>query len=132
MEDLLKIEDLSVSFSTDAGTVEVLDKVSIHIGRGETLSLVGESGCGKSVTASSIMRLLPHPAGKVTSGKITFDGQDIMSLPIDDMYRIRGSSIAMIFQEPMTALNPVHLIKHQIGEVLKLHRKDIPEAKLDS
>jgi len=132
MEDLLKIEDLSVSFSTDAGTVEVLDRVSMHIGRGETLSLVGESGCGKSVTASSIMRLLPHPAGKVTSGKITFDGQDIMSLPIDDMYRIRGSSIAMIFQEPMTALNPVHLIKHQIAEVLKLHRKDIPDAKLDS
>lgn len=132
MEDLLKIDDLSVSFSTDAGTVEVLDKVSIHIGIGETLSLVGESGCGKSVTASSIMRLLPHPAGKVTSGKITFDGQDIMSLPIGEMYRIRGSSIAMIFQEPMTALNPVHLIKNQIAEVLKLHRKDIPDSKLDS
>ena len=132
MEDLLKIDDLSVSFSTDAGTVEVLDKVSLRIGRGETLSLVGESGCGKSVTASSIMRLLPHPSGEVTNGKITFDGQDIMSLPINEMYKIRGSSIAMIFQEPMTALNPVHLIKHQIAEVLKLHRKDIPDSELDN
>ena len=132
MEDLLKIEDLSVSFSTDAGTVEVLDKVSLRIGRGETLSLVGESGCGKSVTASSIMRLLPHPSGEVTNGKITFDGQDIMSLPINEMYKIRGSSIAMIFQEPMTALNPVHLIKHQIAEVLKLHRKDILDSELDN
>ena len=121
MEDLLKIEDLSVSFTTDAGTVEVLDKVSIHIGRGETLSLVGES----------IMRLLPYPSGKVTSGKITFDDKDMMSLPIGEMYRMRGSSIAMIFQEPMTALNPVHLIKNQIAEVLRLHRKDIPEAKLN-
>lgn len=133
MEDLLTIDDLSVSFSTDAGTVEVLDRVSIRVARGETLSLVGESGCGKSVTASSVMRLLPHPAGKVTSGKITFDGQDIMSLPITEMYKIRGSSIAMIFQEPMTALNPVHLIKHQIAEVLRLHRKgDIKESEIDN
>lgn len=130
-EELLRIEDLSVSFDTDAGSVEVLDKVAIKIRRGETLSLVGESGCGKSVTASSIMRLLPQPAGRITSGKITFDGKDILSLPIGDMYKLRGSSIAMIFQEPMTALNPVHLVKRQIAEVLQLHRPDIKDDKLE-
>jgi len=124
-KELLSVEDVSVSFTTDAGTVEVVDRVSFRIDEGRTLALVGESGCGKSVTASSIMRLLPHPYGKVTSGSIRFDGEDVLALPIEEMYRLRGGSISMIFQEPMTALNPVHTAGRQIDEIFALHRDDI-------
>lgn len=130
-DKLLEIKDLSVAFDTDAGSIEVLDKISVSIDCGQTLSLVGESGCGKSVTASSIMRLLPQPYGKIINGSITFDGKNILDLPIEEMYKIRGSSIAMIFQEPMTALNPVHLIRRQIAEVLQLHRPDISASELE-
>lgn len=129
-DELLRVEDLSAAFVSDAGQIEVLDKISFSVRAGQTLSLVGESGCGKSVTASSIMRLLPHPYGKITHGRILFEGRNLLEVPIEEMYQIRGSSIAMIFQEPMTALNPVHLIKRQVGEVLELHRPDIPKSEL--
>ncbi|MEL3912614.1 ABC transporter ATP-binding protein [Treponema pedis] len=129
-DELLIIEDLSVAFKTGPGKpMEVLDKIALKLERGKTLSLVGESGCGKSVTASSIMRLLPQPYGIITNGRIMFEGQNILDLPIDEMYKKRGSEIAMIFQEPMTALNPVHVIEKQIGEVFELHRPEIKKEE---
>ena len=129
-EELLKIENLSVAFKDGSGELtEVLDKVTLKLKRGQTLSLVGESGCGKSVTASSIMRILPQPYGIIKNGTIWFDGKNILEQPIDEMYKIRGSEIAMIFQEPMTALNPVHIIEKQIGEVFELHRSDIKKEE---
>lgn len=131
-DELLRVEDLSAGFVSDTGFVEVLDKINFTVKAGQTISLVGESGCGKSVTASSIMRLLPHPYGQISSGKIFFEGQNLLDLPIEEMYKIRGSSIAMIFQEPMTALNPVHRVKKQVGEVLELHRPDIKKEDLPS
>jgi len=131
-QDLLTIDGLSVSFATDSGLVEVVNNVSFTIQKGRTLALVGESGCGKSVTASSIMRLLPHPYGKITQGKIMFKGNDILSLPVEEMYRIRGGEISMIFQEPMTALNPVIKSGAQIEEVLELHRPEIPKKEMDA
>ncbi len=123
--ELLRIEGVSVSFETDKGPMEVVDEVSLAIGRGRTLALVGESGCGKSVTASSIMRLLPQPHGKVTKGRILFEGRDILGLTAEEMFALRGGSISMIFQEPMTALNPVQTAGAQIAEVLELHRAEI-------
>ncbi len=124
-KELLKVEGISVSFDTDLGPIEVVDDVSFEIKPGRTLALVGESGCGKSVTASSIMRLLPHPHGRVTRGRISFEGESVLDLPVEEMYRLRGGKISMIFQEPMTALNPVHTAGAQIAEVLDLHRADI-------
>jgi len=122
---LLEIEDLSVSFVGEAGPVQVTDGVSLSIVAGETLALVGESGCGKSVTAGAVMRLLPHPAGRITAGSIRLRGRDLLSLPPQAMYRLRGSEVAMVFQEPMTCLNPVHTALSQVVEVLKLHRPDV-------
>lgn len=130
-KELLKVEGVSVTFSTDAGAVEVVDRVSFSIREGQTLALVGESGCGKTVTASSIMRLLPHPYGKITAGRIDFDGQDVLALPIEEMYRLRGGGISMIFQEPMTALNPVQTAGAQIKEIYELHRADVPKEARD-
>lgn len=129
-DELLRVTDLSVAFHVGKEgkqLMEVIDKVSLKIDRGKTLSLVGESGSGKSVTASSVMRILPQPAGVITGGEIMFKGQNIVDMPIEELYTIRGSQIAMIFQEPMTALNPVHIVQKQIGEVFELHRPDIPE-----
>jgi peptide/nickel transport system ATP-binding protein len=124
-QELLTVQDISVSFTTEAGTTEVVDRVSFGIRPGRTMALVGESGCGKSVTASCIMRLLPHPHGRVTGGRVLFEGVDLLRLPQRDMYRIRGSRISMIFQEPMTALNPVHTAGRQIMETLEMHRAEI-------
>ena len=107
-----------------------MDRINFSIKAGQTISLVGESGCGKSVTASSIMRILPHPYGEIRKGRILFEGRNLLDLPIEEMYQIRGSSIAMIFQEPMTALNPVHMVKKQVGEVLELHRPDITKEEM--
>ena len=131
-EELLRVKDLSVAFHVGKEgkeLMEVIDKVSIKINRGKTLSLVGESGSGKSVTASSIMRLLPQPHGVITNGEILYNGQSILDMPVEDLYTSRGSQIAMIFQEPMTALNPVHVIEKQIGEVFYLHRPDIKKEE---
>lgn len=122
---VLQVNNLSTSFATEAGTIRVVDDVSFSVDRGECLGLVGESGCGKSITALSIMRLLPQPAGQIDNGEILFGDQDLRTLPAQSMRGIRGNRIAMIFQEPMTALNPVHKIGKQLQEPFRLHRPDM-------
>ena len=120
---------MSTAFATDEGVVSVVDGVSFELAAGATLGIVGESGCGKSVTALSIMRLLPKPSGRVTSGRILFKGEDLLALPAEEYQRIRGNRIAMIFQEPMTALNPVHRIGLQLIEALDLHRPELSKRE---
>jgi oligopeptide/dipeptide ABC transporter ATP-binding protein len=127
---LLKVDGLISTFDTEDGPVRAVDGVSFSLQAGDTLGLVGESGCGKSVTALSIMRLLPRPAGKIASGRILFKDTDIVTLPPERMYALRGNQIAMIFQEPMTALNPVHTIGRQIGEVYRLHFPDMDKGAI--
>jgi oligopeptide/dipeptide ABC transporter ATP-binding protein len=117
---LLQVSNLQTSFFTDKGEIKAVDDVSFELQGGQTLALVGESGCGKSVTALSIMRLLSSP-GRVVGGAIMFKGQDLLALPEKAMRKVRGKSIAMVFQEPMTSLNPVMRIGDQIGEVLQIH-----------
>ncbi len=119
---ILSIRDLSVCFTTEQGGLCAVDSVSYDIPRGKTLAVVGESGCGKSVTALSILRLIPDPPGRITSGKILFNGQNLLEATERDMRKIRGNHIAMIFQEPMTSLNPVYTIGDQIVEVVQLHQ----------
>jgi len=121
-EPLLKIRDLSVAFEVDEGEVQALDGVSLEVVQGQTLGLVGESGCGKSVTALSVMRLLPKPMGKVLAGSISFEGKDLLKLSPEEMREVRGNEIGMIFQEPMNALNPVKKIGAQLSEVYLLHQ----------
>lgn len=118
---LLEVKDLATQFNTESGIVKAVDGITYEINEGETLALVGESGCGKSVSALSIMRLIPDPPGKITKGQVIFDGEDLLTLPDSDMRNIRGNRIAMIFQEPMTSLNPVLTIGKQITESLELH-----------
>ena len=118
---LLSVADLSAAFDTEDGEVTVLDRVSFEIDAGETLGLVGESGCGKSVTALSIMGLLPKPAGRVVSGTVGFRGESLSDMPTERLRGIRGNRIAMIFQEPMTALNPVQRVGRQLAEAYALH-----------
>jgi oligopeptide/dipeptide ABC transporter ATP-binding protein len=120
---LLQIEGLKTYFYTFEGIAKAVDDVSFTLGKGEVLGIVGESGCGKSVTAQSIMRLIPEPPGKIVNGKILFDGIDITRLSMEDMRSIRGNRISMIFQEPMTSLNPVYTIGNQISEMFRLHEK---------
>jgi len=117
---LLEIDNLKVAFDTEAGLVQAVDGVSLSLDKGRTLGLVGESGCGKSVTATSILRLVPSPPGKYLGGRILFNGTDILKLKADELPKIRGKDIAMIFQDPMTSLNPIFTIEKQLGEVLKL------------
>ena len=104
-------------------TAKAVDDVSLTIPAGQTLGLVGESGCGKSVTAHSIIRLIPEPPGKIVGGEILFEGQDLLKLSEAQMRRIRGNRISMIFQEPMTSLNPAFSVGDQVGEVMRLHQK---------
>lgn len=118
---LLQVENLSVSFASESGELNVLDEVSFSLAAGTTLGIVGESGCGKSVTALSINGLLPKPAGNITGGKILFDGDDLVTISQQKRFALRGNRIAMIFQEPMTALNPVHRIGKQLAEVYQIH-----------
>jgi len=118
---LLHIEDLKTYFYTFEGIVRAVDDVSFFLDKKEVLGVVGESGCGKSVTAQSIMRLIPEPPGKIIEGKIIFDGTDVVRLSMEQMRSIRGNRIAMIFQEPMTSLNPVYTIGNQISEMFLLH-----------
>ncbi len=120
-DPLLSVRRLSIGFDTDEGLLGAVDAVSFSIEPGRTLGLVGESGCGKSVTALSLMRLLPQPAGKILGGEIVFEGRNLLDLPPVEMQRIRGSRIGMVFQEPMTALNPVHTIGRQLSEVFLTH-----------
>ena len=127
---LLEVHDLVTEFETDEGLVRALDGVSFSLDAGQTLGLVGESGCGKSVTALSIMGLLPRPAGKIASGQILFGGSDLVTLPANAMQSIRGQSIGMVFQEPMTALNPVQTIGRQLTESLELHTDLTDQARI--
>ncbi|MEJ5260757.1 MAG: ABC transporter ATP-binding protein [Anaerohalosphaeraceae bacterium] len=120
---LLSIQNLSTHFSTEQGLARAVQEVSFDILRGQTVALVGESGCGKSVTALSILRLVPQPPGRIVSGRIVLEERDLLSLTESQMRRIRGNEIAMIFQEPMTSLNPVFTIGSQIVEAIRLHQK---------
>ena len=122
-EILLRVHDLVAAFDTDDGQLTAVDGVTFGVSKGKTLGVVGESGCGKSVTAMSIMRLLPQPMGKILGGAIEFDGHDLATIDPLEMRDIRGNRISMIFQEPMTALNPVHRIGKQISEVLLQHKE---------
>jgi peptide/nickel transport system ATP-binding protein len=117
---LLEVENLQTHFGTIDGVVRAVEGVSFHIDAGETIGIVGESGCGKSVTAMSILRLIPEPPGRI-AGRITFQGRSLLELPDAEMRKIRGKDISMIFQEPMTSLNPVLSVGRQIGETLRLH-----------
>ena len=119
---LLEVKDLQTHFPTRTGLVRAVDGVSFYLQRGELLGLVGESGCGKSMTALSIMRLVAPP-GKIVGGEILFEGKDLIKLPESEMRQLRGDDIAMIFQDPMTSLNPVFTVGEQIAEALRLHRK---------
>jgi peptide/nickel transport system ATP-binding protein len=120
---LLEIKDLVTEFRTEHGTIRAVDQVSFEIPRSKTLGVVGESGCGKSVTALSVMRLVASPPGRIASGKILYDGADLLALPEPKMRAIRGNRIAMIFQEPMTSLNPVFTAGEQVAEAVRLHQK---------
>jgi oligopeptide/dipeptide ABC transporter ATP-binding protein len=122
MPHLLEVKNLRTHFPSRAGLVRAVDDVSFYLDRGELLGLVGESGCGKSMTALSIMRLIAPP-GKIVDGEILFDGKDLLKLSDAEMREMRGDDIAMIFQDPMTSLNPVFTVGEQIGEALRLHRK---------
>jgi oligopeptide/dipeptide ABC transporter ATP-binding protein len=118
---LLKIRGLKTYFYTEEGVTRAVDGVDLHLSPGETLGMVGESGCGKSVTALSILRLIPQPPGKVVGGDLLFNGENLLVLPLERMRKIRGKDISMIFQEPMTSLNPVFTVGRQIAEAVRLH-----------
>ena len=121
-ETLLQVEELRVGFETAAGCVRAVDGVSFEIRRGEVLGLVGESGCGKTVTALALLRLLARPPTTIESGRALFRGRDLLAMPITELRKIRGGQIGMIFQEPMTALSPLHRIGDQLAETARLHR----------
>jgi peptide/nickel transport system ATP-binding protein len=122
-EALLEIRDLVTEFSTEHGRIRAVDQVSFEIPKSKTLGVVGESGCGKSVTALSVMRLIASPPGKIAAGSIVYQGKDLLALPEPEMRAIRGNRIAMIFQEPMTSLNPVFTAGDQVAEAVRLHQK---------
>ena len=135
-EKMLEIKDLSVIYETDLETVYAVNGVTLSLEKGATLGLVGETGAGKTTLALTLMRLLPERTGKVTSGSITFEGEDIVELPEANMRKIRGDKIAMIFQDPMTSLNPVLTVGEQIAEALYVHNdsgrsKEEIEARVD-
>ncbi|WP_391117288.1 ABC transporter ATP-binding protein [Psychrobacillus sp. L3] len=123
-EIILEVKDLQTSFFTDDGVIPSVDYIDFHVREGEVLGIVGESGCGKSVTSLSIMGLVPSPPGKITNGQILFKGKDLTKLTEREMRNIRGNEVAMIFQEPMTSLNPLFTIGNQLMEAITLHKKD--------
>ncbi len=130
MSNLLEVRDLRTYFYTDDGVVKAVDGVEFQVKPGETLGIVGESGCGKSITAMSILRLIQSPPGKIVSGEIIFDGEDLTKVSEKRIREIRGNNISMIFQEPMTSLNPVFTAGYQIEEILKIHQNlDNKEAR---
>ncbi len=122
---LLDVRNLRTHFLTEAGVVKAVDGIDFHVDKGEILGLVGESGCGKSATALSIMRLIPSGRGEMVSGEVYYEGRDLLRLSEREMCGVRGNSISMVFQEPMVSLNPVHTIMKQIGEMFVVHRPDI-------
>jgi oligopeptide transport system ATP-binding protein len=130
-ENLLEVRNLSTHFFTPDGVVRAVDDVNFELGYGETVGLVGESGCGKSVTALSIARLVPDPPGKIVSGEITFEGRDVLKLPADQMRRLRGKDIGFIFQDPVTSLNPTLTIGYQIAEPIRQHLGLSPRASTE-
>jgi oligopeptide transport system ATP-binding protein len=123
MPPLLQVRDLRTVFNTEDGVVKAVDGISYDVEEGETLGLVGESGCGKSVSALSLLRLIPNPPGKIVSGEVIFEGEDLLKMDEDDLRHIRGNRISMVFQEPMTSLNPVLTVGRQLTEALELHLK---------
>lgn len=128
MEPLLAVENLKFYFHMLVGTVRAVDGVSFHINRGETLGIVGESGCGKSVTAMTLLHLIPMPPGELVSGRAVFEGDDLFAMSAERIRKVRGNRISMIFQEPMTSLNPVFTIGNQICESILLHQGLEPKA----
>ena len=128
-EKLLEIKDLSVEYTTDEDIVKAVNHVSLTLNKGETIGLVGETGAGKTTLALSLMRLLPKVSGRITGGEIMFNGEDLVKAAEEDMRKVRGEKISMIFQDPMTSLNPVLTVGNQIGEVLELHMDLTPEEK---
>ncbi len=121
-EKILEVKDLQTSFFTERGEVKAVDHVSFDVYKGKTVCIVGESGCGKSVTSLSIMRLIPNPPGKIVGGEILYKGKNLLNLSMEEMRKIRGNEISMIFQEPMTSLNPVFTIGNQLVEAIQLHQ----------
>src|SRR6516225_5089600 len=119
---VLDVKNLKTVFFTNSGLFKAVDDISFTVSRGETLAIVGESGCGKSVTALSLMRLVPDPPGRIVGGSVSLEGTDLLALDEAEMRKIRGNRISMIFQEPMTSLNPVIRIGDQISEAVRLHR----------
>ncbi len=122
---LLEVNDLRTHFFTQDGVVKAVNGVSFHVDEGETLGIVGESGCGKSVSVLSVMRLIPQPPGKIVGGSVLFQGRDLLKASDDEIRQVRGNKIAMIFQDPMTSLNPVLTIGRQISEALELHLQHV-------
>src|SRR4051812_42845622 len=120
---LLVLNNLNIAFDTDRGQIRPVRDVSLTVHAGQTVALVGESGCGKSVTSLSILRLIPQPPGRFLGGQVVFEGRDLIELSEKEMRSVRGKEIAMIFQEPMTSLNPVYTIGDQIAEAVMLHQK---------
>ncbi len=131
MSKLLNIKDLSIHYLTEDGDVRAVNSIDLELAAGETLGLVGETGAGKTTTALGIMRLVPNPPGEVTSGKIEFEGRDLMDIPEEEMRMIRGNKISMIFQDPMTSLNPVMTVGEQIAEVIEIHQDMSGKAAMD-
>ena len=123
METLLNVENLETVFESEEGAARVVDGVSIRVDRAEAVGLVGESGCGKSVTALSIMRLIPSPPGRIAAGSVLFEGRDLLTIPEKDMRKVRGNKISIVFQEPLTSLNPVFTCGEQVREAIALHQK---------
>src|SRR4051812_32158305 len=121
MAELLEVRELKTYLKTSMGVVKAVDSVSFAVNQGETVALVGESGCGKTMTALSIMRLIPRPQAEIVGGAIHFQGKDLLKVSDEEMRRIRGADIAMVFQEPMTSLNPVLTIERQLTETLEAH-----------
>src|SRR5215468_8235072 len=120
---LLEVRNLETHFKTQDGLVKAVNDVSFHLERGETLGIVGESGSGKSVTSLALMRLIPSPPGSIAAGTIIFDGENLLEYSEEEMRHVRGNRIAMIFQDPMTSLNPVFTVGDQIAEVARVHEK---------
>ncbi len=129
-ETILDVKNLRTLFLTRKGIVPAVDGISFSVRKGKVTGLVGESGCGKSVTSLSIMGLIPQPPGKIAGGEILFEGRDLSKLSYKEMCRVRGKDISMIFQEPMTSLNPVKTVGYQVGEVLRIHQRDVADAEV--
>ncbi|MBC7712247.1 MAG: ABC transporter ATP-binding protein [Rhizobacter sp.] len=132
VEKVLEVKDLVVEFKTDRGTIKAVNGVNFDVFKGRTVGIVGESGSGKSVSALAIMGLIPNPPGRVASGQILFNGKSLVNMPAGEMRKIRGNKIAMIFQEPMTSLNPVFTIGNQIEEVIELHQPQLSKKEREA